>query len=221
MMRRLAFGLLSLVLCSAAVAGSEWTLARKANGIMVWTRDVPGYPLREFRAETTVHSTLAGLVTLVMDTERAPAWIYRTRRIEILERDEREQTFIVRMVSDFPWPVTDREAVVAGRIFQSGDGTVHIISQSLPDERSGADTTLVRMQDFQGHWTFRPVGNGRVRVTMQGRADPGGALPHAIVNLIIHDTPYQTLRGLQRVIGQARYQDATMEAIREPATKQR
>lgn len=216
MIKRLTLGLLILALSAPALASGEWTLARNAHGIKVWTRDVSGYPLREFRAETTVRSTLAGLVNLVMDTGRAPDWIYRTSRVDILQRNDREQTFIVRMVSDFPWPMTDRDAVVAGRIFQGGDDTVHIISQSLLDDQYATDPALVRMLDFYGNWTFRPVGDGMVRVTMQGRADPGGTLPHAIINLIIHETPYQTMRGLKRVIGHARYQQSAMEAIREP-----
>lgn len=203
--------------CDAALASADWSLARHAEGIKVWTRDVSGYPLREFRAETTVHSTLAGLVTLVMDTEQAATWIYRTRRVDILQRNNRDATFVVRMVTDFPWPLTDRDAVVAGRIFQAGDGTVHIISQSLQDDSTPDDPALVRMRDFYGNWTFRPLPDGRVHVTMQGRADPGGTLPHAIVNLLIHDTPFQTLRGLRRVIGQPRYQQSVQPTIREPA----
>lgn len=207
--------------CSTATAGNDWSLARNADGITVWTRDVSGYTLREFRAETTVRSTLAGLVSLVMDTERAATWIYRTRRVDVLQRDDRDATFVVRMVTDFPWPLADRDAVVAGRIMQGGDGTVRIISQSLQDDSTPEDPALVRMRDFYGNWTFRPLDDGTVHVTMQGRADPGGTLPHAIVNLLIHDTPFQTLRGLRRVIVQPRYQQSVQPTIREPATSGR
>lgn len=207
---------LLLLLSGVSMAASDWTQARSANGIKVWTRDVPGYPLREFRAETTVRSTLAGLVTLVMDTDRAADWIYRTRRVDVLQRNDQDATFVVRMITDFPWPLADRDAVVAGRIFQIGDGTVHIISQSLLEDTYPADPALVHMRDFYGNWVFRPLGGGLVRVTMQGRADPGGTLPHAIVNLLIHETPYQTMRGLHRVIGQPRYQQSRQPTIREP-----
>ena len=111
--------------------------------------------------------------------------------------------------------------MVAGRIFQIGDGTVHILSQSLLEDTYPVDPTLVRMRDFYGNWTFRPLDDGTVHVTMQGRADPGGTLPHAIVNLLIHDTPFQTLRGLRRVIVQPRYQQSVQPTIREPATSGR
>lgn len=208
--------LLLLLLPSISMAASDWSQARSANGITVWTREAPGYSLREFRAETTVRSTLAGLVTLIMDTDRAATWIYRTQRVDVLQRNDQEATFVVHMVTDFPWPLTDRDAVVAGRIVQTGNLTVHIISQSLLDDSYPVNPGLVRMRDFYGNWTFRPLGDGMVHVTMQGRADPGGTLPHSIVNLLIHETPYQTLRGLRRVIPQPRYQQSQQPAIQEP-----
>lgn len=210
--------LLLLLLPSISMAASDWSQARNTNGITVWTRETPGYSLREFRAETTVRSTLAGLVTLVMDTDYAADWIYRTQRVDVLQRNDPEATFVVHMVTDFPWPLTDRDAVVAGRIFQTGNLTVHIISQSLLDDSYPANPALVRMHDFYGNWTFRPLGDGMVHVIMQGRADPGGTLPHSIVNLLIHETPYQTLRGLHRVIALPRYQQSKQPAIREPNT---
>lgn len=209
--------LLALLFGSAtAVAAEKWSLARNSNGVKVWTRPVAGYPLHEFRATTTVESTLGGLVTLVMDTARAPEWVYRTNRIEVLQRDDQAATFLIRVITDFPWPLTDRDVVVAGRIFQEADGTVRIISQSLLDGQYPRDPAYLRMVDFWGDWSFRPLGGGRVEVTMTGRANPGGAIPHSVINLIIHETPYQTLRGLQRVIGEPRYQSARFEAIREP-----
>jgi len=213
---RAALLVLGCLFGNLAAAAEPWSLARNSNGVKVWTRPVPSYPLREFRASTTVESTLGGLVNLILDTERAPQWIYRTERIDVLQRDDREATFLIRVITDFPWPLTDRDAVVAGRIFQEADGTVRIISQSLLDGQYPLDPAYLRMPDFFGDWSFRPVGSGKVEVTMTGRANPGGAIPHSVINLIIHETPYQTLRGLQRVIGEARYQSARFDMIREP-----
>ncbi|MDP2228638.1 MAG: START domain-containing protein [Moraxellaceae bacterium] len=208
---------LSLVLLPGMTPAEDWAEARNANDIRVWTRAVPGYPLREFRATTVVRSSLAGLVNLLLDTGHAADWVYRTRRIDVLQRDDEKATFVIHIVTDFPWPLSDRDVIVAGRIFQEADGTVRIISQSLLDDQHPKAPGCLRMVDFYGNWTFRPLGDGLVEVSMLGRANPGGVIPHGIVNLIIHDTPYQTLRGLQRVISQPRYQSARFNAIQEPA----
>jgi hypothetical protein len=207
---------LSLLPFSAS-ADEGWELAKDSDGIRVWTRYVPGHPIREFRAVTVVRSSLSGLVNLILDTDHAARWIYRTMSVQVVKRDDEKQTFVVRVETDFPWPLANRDVVVAGRITQgAGAGAVTIRSQAVPDGVYPRDPAFVRMPDFVGDWIFRPLGGGMVEVTMQGRADPGGLIPAAVVNLIIYETPYLTLRGLRDVIGDARYQEHLLPQIREP-----
>lgn len=211
--------LLTLFLATETAAHADtesgWTQALDKDGISVWTRSVPGFPVHEFRAVTTVHSTLTALVDLVMDTGSAPAWVFRTKRIDLLRRDDSKAEFLVHVVTDFPWPLRDRDVLVQGNIRQDSAGTVTILSRSAPGAQN-EDGCCVHMPYFSGTWIFRPLGKGLTEVTLQGLADPGGIIPAGIVNLIIHETPYQTLRGLRRVIGNPRYQSATMPQIHEP-----
>jgi hypothetical protein len=207
-----------LLLSSAAFADENWSLARDSSDIKVWTRVIPNYPIRAFKAVTVVKSSLGGLVGLLMDTERAPQWIYRTSQVEILKRDDEKATFLIRVLTDFPWPLSDRDAVVAGSISQDErTGVVTVSSHSVSGTQYPVPQNIVRMPDFEGNWTFRSLGNGLVEVTMQGRADPGGNIPASVVNLIIHETPYYTLKGLREVIGDSRYQVAHFSQIKEPS----
>lgn len=185
------------------------------NHVRVWTCAIPAEPLRGFRAVTTVRSSLSGLVALLLDTGAAPEWVFRTSRIELLRRDDRAQTFTVRAETNF-WPLQDRDVVINGRIQQDPDSlTVHIDSQSTPPGQYPERQEFVRMPNMRGNWEFRPLGNGMVEVTMSGIADPGGSIPDFLVNLVIEETPYQTLLGLRRVVGLPRYQQARVEGIRE------
>lgn len=187
------------------------------QGVRVWTCAIPDEPLRGFRAVTTVRSSLSGLVALLLDTHAAPDWVFRTDRIELLRRDDRAQTFTVRAETDF-WPLQDRDVVINGRIEQDPDTlVVEIDSRSAPAGQYPLRDEFVRMPQMRGHWQFRPLGNGLVEVTMSGIANPGGAIPDFLVNLVIQETPYRTLLGLRRMIDQPRYQQATFEGIREPA----
>ena len=201
---------------SPAHADADWVLARESQGIAVWTRPVAGFPVHEFKAVTTVKSTLQGLACLIMDTEHAPDWVFRTKRIELLSRDDSSGNFVIHVVTDFPWPLRDRDVVVQGNVRQDPDGAVIITSRSAPAGMQSHDRNFVQMPYFSGLWILRPLRKGEVEVTLQGLADPGGIIPAGIVNLIIHETPYQTWRGLRRVIGAPRYQAATMPQLREP-----
>lgn len=183
--------------------------------VKVWTYPVPGQPLHGFRAATTVRSSLAGLVGLIMDTAAAPHWVYRTDAIHLLERDDKAGTFRVRAEMDF-WPLRDRDVVLDGQVSQDPRTlTVAVDSRSVAVPQLPPVAAFVRMPALRGHWEFRPLGDGLVEVVMSGHADPGGHIPDFLVNLLIKETPYRTLLGLRRMITAPKYQQHRLEGIRE------
>ncbi len=209
-------GVVLLLLVSAVSQSSEWELARDRNGIKVWTRNEPGYPIRAFKAVTTVDSSLSGLVSLIMDTDHVSEWAYRILGVEVLTRDDDAATFVIHTKTDFPWPLSNRDVVLAGQIVQDEKTRIVTIrSRSTPAGRYPVDPDFVRMPDMVGDWIFRPLGAGKVEVTMIGRANPSGNIPFGVVNLIIHETPYRTLQGLREVIGAERYQRKQLKQIKE------
>lgn len=187
------------------------------NNIKIWSYKVPKSPLSGFVATTTVKSSLSGLVSLITDTQNANRWLYRTNRIDVLARDDSQQFFTIRVITDVPWPLTDREALVDVRISQDNKtGRVRIDSNgSLSANKYPVADDCLRMPMVKGYWLFKPVGNGMVEVTMSGHADPGGMIPKGLVNFLIQEHPYNTLQGLRRVIGDMNYQKAQYPHIVE------
>jgi len=216
---KILFGIcFSLLSVFDVLAQENWVLARERDGIRVWTREIPDYPIRAFKAEMTVKSSLAGLVNLIMDTESASRWVYRTDRIQLLKRDDEKASFVIRVETDFPWPLANRDVVLSGSVSQDeASGAVTIQSGSLPSSEYPENPDFVRMPDMAGTWIFRPIGSGWVEITMIGRADPGGHIPSAAVNLIIHETPYRTMQAMRRIVSDPRYQKNPLPQIREPA----
>lgn len=208
--------LLLLLLVTTGASATEWELARDRNGVKVWTREEPGFPISAFKAVTVVDSSLAGLVSLILDTDSVSQWAYRVLRIEVLSRDDAAATFIIRTETDFPWPLSNRDVVLAGQVSQDEKSRIVTVrSRSTPLGQYPPHPDFVRMPEMIGDWIFRPLGHGKVEVTMIGRANPAGNIPFGVVSLIIHETPYQTLIGLRKIIGQERYQRARLSQIRE------
>lgn len=210
--------LLMSLLASVAMAGTrpaESRLVLDKEGIRVWSYEVPGSPLRGFRAVTTVRSSLNSIVGLIADTDAASRWLYRTSAVETLRRNDEDMSFVIRVVTDFPWPFKDREAVVAGRISQDPKTmVVRIDSNNI-----GGFGTLpgnLNMPVVQGSWQFRPVSHGMVEITMTGHADPGGNVPNSLVNLLIQEHPYHSLKALKAVVAEPRFQAMRVASIREP-----
>jgi hypothetical protein len=210
------FSLLSGAALAYDPPAEDSRLVLDRQGIRIWAYQVPNNPLYGFKAVTTVKSTLSGLVSLIADTENARKWIYRTKSVEPIERNDADLHFSVRVITDFPWPFRDREALVAGQIAQDPQTLkVRIDSNSVTTLPPKA--CCVRMPMVEGSWIFRPVGNGLVEITMTGHADPGGNIPTSAVNLLIQEYPYNTLKGLRKLIGDDRYQKSHFATIREPA----
>ena len=198
-------------------SGQASKLILDKNNIKIWSYKVPKSPLSGFIATTTVKSSLSGLVGLITDTQNASRWLYRTSRIDVLARDDGQQFFTIRVITDVPWPLSDREALVDVRISQdSKTGRVRIDSnESVSANKYPVASGCLRMPMVKGYWLFKPVGNGLVEVTMSGHADPGGMIPKGLVNFLIQEHPYNTLQGLRRVIGDVGYQKAQYPHIVE------
>lgn len=206
-----------MLMAATNVMAAEWELARDRKGIKVWTREEPGYPIRAFKAVTVVESSLTALVTLIMDTDRVDQWAYRVMRIEVLARDDDAGIFVIRTETDFPWPLSNRDVVLVGKVSQEEKSRVVTIrSRSSAAGQYPHHPDFLRMPDMVGDWIFRPLSGGRVEVTMIGRANPSGNIPFGVVNLIIHETPYLTLLGLRELISDDRYRNAPrLKQIRE------
>lgn len=214
--------LLLVVMClsapvQAALDGGVWEGGKESDGIRVWTRAVPGSPVRAFKASMVVKSTLAGLVNLIQDTDNASRWVYSTDSIQVLKRDVEKASFVLRAKINIPWPLTDRDVIVAGQLQQDDKTfTVTINSRALNSPDYPPDPAYVRMSQMEGIWVFRPLGGDQVEVTMYGHADPGGHIPPGIVNMLIDMTPRKTLEGMRRLLPDPRYQRTPFPQVREP-----
>src|SRR3990167_1947968 len=179
--------LLAAVLPAAAALAqpeSPWLLrhADPDTGTQVWLRD-RGDQAPAFRASTRVAARLSSLAALLLDSERLPAWVYRTRSVQQLQQDSAQQG-VSLVVTAMPWPLDDRESVVAWRLQQSASTQVITLSGRgvepagqpwLPEPAPGR----VRMPSFASQWVFAPVAGsaGQVDVVFEGHATPAAAWP--------------------------------------------
>lgn len=205
-----------MLLAAGLASADDGSPKVDSHGIKVWTYDIPNYPLRGFRATTVVKSTLGGLVNLIQDTDSVKDWVYHVNKIDLIKRDDVQQTFLIHAEVGF-WPLKDRDAYIQGRVTQDPKTlVVSIDSSNVPAGVYPEDKHFIRMPDMLGHWELRPLGQGMVQVTMAGRADPGGNIPKFLVNLLIQENPYNTLLGLKKMVVQDKYQKVGLKQIREP-----
>ena len=63
------------------------------------------------------------------------------------------------------------------------------------------------MERAKGFFRFTPLGDNRTHVEYQMHTEPSGALPASLVNAMLVDTPFHTLKAMQGVVKAEKYTD--------------
>jgi hypothetical protein len=216
-MKRMALIVLAFVL--APGAASAWEQARNKNGVRVFNRPVPGSSFKEFRAVAEVKASLNSLVAVVSDADNYCAWYDECKEARRLGKDSATATeWTVYYVQHAPFPVSDRDMILHGRIEQ--DGVTKVVTVTVEGEPGAmpAQKGRVRVPVARGLWRFTPLAGGRVQVEYQMRIDPGGSVPAWLAGSTVTDGPLRTVTNFIREAQKGKYAKPAAAGVAEPDT---
>jgi len=191
------FVLLLLIMGNPLIA-QDWALEKDKAGIKVFTRKVEGYAIKEYKAVTTLKTTITDLVKLMKNHEGLKSWFVKCPVSTRLKKVSEEE-YYVYFLNDAPWPVSDRDNITKMTFELLDNGTQLIHLKGIPDyipEKAG----IVRLPRMEAKWTFEPQADGQVKVIQQVLADLGGKVPGWLVNFAIVEAPFETLSNLKNRI---------------------
>lgn len=208
---------LSTLLAAPAAPAAEnpWQSASDRAGVRVWKRNVADSAFVEFRAETTIRTSLSALLNLFYDLEAAPRWLDHTRRVRALRRDDATREYVLLLETDMPWPIKDRDAVIKG-VWKQDPQTLAVLMRGKSVEGLWPENPAYVRNTIRSDWTFIPMGDGVVKVVMEGHVDPRGNLPGWAVNMLIQESPIATLGNMKRMLNDRRRQSEPHEGVIEP-----
>jgi hypothetical protein len=173
-----------------------------------------------FRATTVVDARLSSLTAVLLDTARAPEWVYRLREAVLL-RAEGPTRGVTLVVTSLPFPLKDRESVVAWEVTQDPHSLVVTVACRAAADAPPVHPDRVRMAVFESRWVFAPRPDGRVDVLLEGMGQPGGnlALPllRHFASAAVWEGPWNTILALHQIVRQPPFAQAELPFIREPA----
>lgn len=219
-MRRLPLALLCALICTPSVVAAgegPWKLVRTDDQIEVQRRHVEGSSLDEFRGVALLDAPIAGVLALMDDPDHRVEWLGNSvANVRVERTSRRDEIFYTR--TSAPWPVSDRDAVVAAHLSLDPVGhEVRIDMHSVTHPAWPPQKGVVRMPSMTGHWSFRPERDGAwTRVEYQVHADPGGRLPDWVVNLATRKLPHDTIQGLRRQLRRRQYPAEQHEIEQDP-----
>jgi hypothetical protein len=188
----------SVFLMNGFTQETEWKLEKEKDGIVVYTREVGGKKIKEFKATATINSKTEFLVAMVLDAETYIDWIDKIKNAEIVEIISNDE-FYVYTEADVPWPFENRDIVTLNKVVRNNvTGVVKIeiagVTGIVPEKED-----IIRMPESGGFWEFTPQKDGQTAVVYQYLADPGGGIPEWLVNMFLVDGPFITLENMMRL----------------------
>lgn len=185
---------LAMTLCVSSHA-EDWSLASNQNGIQVYTQQVAGQDVKNFRAVMTVNASMQQVVATLMNGDQMPEWFY-----SVLE----SKPVTVNIAGHYrymwikaPWPATDRDAVVKVNLSQDPKTLQLSLFAAATPNLLPIHPDRVRIPRMQSGWTVTPLGKSRTQIQLDGNADPGGNIPVIVANIVVSLTPKITMRQLK------------------------
>ncbi len=206
-----------LFLISSIAFADNWTLARDKDHIKIYTRTISGSDIKEYKGMTKIKTSIDSLIALWDDRDACPDWFHQCKDPIAVKRMSFSDRYLYQ-VSDFPFPATDRDILTRMRILQNPkDKSITIKMNNTPfyckdkmDKicRKINSSTLVRVVKAKGYFKYIPIKKGWVKVIWQQHIEPAGNLPKWLVNSIVVDMPFKTLKNITRLVKKAKYQEA-------------
>ena len=198
-----------------SAAEESWELKRDRDDIQVFTRDVAGSPYDAVRTITVVDNVrLSSLVALIVDAEACPNWADRCAESFVVEQVSELEAFVYTH-NDMPFPVKDRDVVAHVLWTQEPDTLIVEMNSQAVDGKYEAVNGRLRLQEARAKWRFEPLEDGRVRVINEAHIDPGSALPGWVTNMLLVDTPFETMKSFIEEVLNPKYRDISLTYIED------
>src|SRR5258707_11548170 len=180
-----------LTIAFAAFAQSDWELRTEKKDIKVYTRTYPDSKYKAIKVELILQTTLSRLVTVLLDINTAPEWVYATKSAVLLKQVSPSELIYYSEVR-LPWPMSNRDFIA--HLITSQDPNTKVVTINGPTitDFVPAKKDIVRVKHSEGKWTITPEGNGYVRVEYALRTDPGGDIPAWLFNLFVTKGPVES-----------------------------
>lgn len=191
--------LFTLSISQNILADTDWELAKDAEGIKVYTREVNGWDIEEFKVISVFNVKRYLIYNAIIDVVKYPDWYPDIIESEVCKKVS-DTEFYCYSKLDIPWPSTDRDGECHIKVKHNKEEKTTLIEMNVCEKYKSKQEGYVRMTKGKGFWKLTSKGDGTV-VHYQYLSDPGGSIPAWIINMFIVDNPFNTVKALKLRVG--------------------
>ncbi len=165
--------------------------------------------------ETLYNGSLGSFVAVLQDLNSYDRWVYGNKDAKVVEFIS-DTELIYYGVTDFPWPMSDRDYVIHNKMWQNPKTLAFNSLSVAQDGVLPEKDDIVRVSTLRARWTLTPKSKGEFHVVYTVKSDPEGSIPSWITNMMLDVGPFKTLKNLEKETKKAQYKYATFDFIKEP-----
>ena len=193
--------LLSLQPVSAA---GGWTLIKNSSGIKVYERAVPGTELMEYMGVTTIDVKMEVIGEALRDLSRYNQWLADCFGAQVEKQFSRNDMVIYMVLK--PPIIQERDIVLKDRtVYDYENGKASIAFQATDEIKIPLEKNRVRVTVMSGYFDMDYLGRNRTKFIYRLKVDPGGDIPKKMAYAVMRSYPYDSLKGLKKIAGDAKY----------------
>jgi hypothetical protein len=211
--------LLFLIFNLGIVNAVEWKLVKEKNDIVIYSVQKPGYKLKHFKAQITLHKDTDTILTALQDTKACPLWVYNCLSNDMVDMiDFRKRVYHTQIYS--PLWFKDRDFYIQSNVVYNPTEKLFKVSfVSQPEYRQEIKDTI-RIKQVEMNWSLKSISDNETLVTYQVYINP--KLPIKSFNhMIIKMSIYQTMLGLEKIVekpiyADTKYSKSELEMLTQP-----
>lgn len=215
-----------LALCAMAATSAwaadeeaPWKAEGTSDGIAIFTRQLPGQPLRDFRGSVLIDAPLAQVAATLADVSTMHEWFYLLQEARFVRGAYTQDAHMYMAIKGI-WPVSPRDMVAHVLVRQDPvTQAVHIDAQSV-DGILPPQPGYVRIPEMRSSWTLKPVSATKTEVQIEGHGHPGGWIPLPIANFAVTTLPRQCLEKLRVHVAKPEYRDVEKMYAKNPKLRE-
>ncbi|NOZ45924.1 MAG: hypothetical protein GXO79_03990 [Chlorobi bacterium] len=195
-MHKLAFILILIINISAKPPViNTWRLVRNENNISVYSRKSQYSDIKEIKVSAKVNASINDILKVIQDVTTYTQWVYLCTEAKTLKQiGHNEQIYYT--VTNSPWPVQNRDAVIHGKtVFNKQTNEVIITSESYNNFFDKKEE-YVRVKYVFGQWKLKLIKDDLVQLEYYIQINPGGDIPAWLINYSLQYGPFYTVSSL-------------------------
>ncbi len=197
---KLAFFLQALIFLASFSHATEnkegWKLRKEENGVAVYSKPQEGSDYDLIRATAHFPVDRERLLPLIMNPAKVPEWNSICTKAEWLKQ---ESAFSGQVYYQYemPWPLKDRDLIMARSV--RSEGNITFIIGEVVNSDAKRNKHHIRVEQSSEYWELVELEDNTTQVSMTAFMDPAGPIPASLVNSLSTNKPIEALSKLREM----------------------